>query len=263
MARSENGIVKRLLMSKLHELTRLSKRDGIAIDRVPDELDEVQQANDRELALAAIERDAVLANQVRFALKRLEKASTACASAARRDWLTTPRAVPWTSMCVTCQGMLRADQEGTSPGSSAMSDRLSPGGMTVPPLRWASISRVCESYLWTREGVTPVPLLIAFAATFSAGCELFDRALEAGGIGYRFGKIGVEPGRKKPLPVAAHRMGGERDHGYVAHRFRRSQTLHYVDSAHVWQGNVQYNDVGIGVRHFPQSGGARIKAGDV
>jgi DnaK suppressor protein len=121
MARSQNGIVKRLLMSKLHELTGLSKRDGIAIDRAPDELDEVQQANDRELVLAAIERDAVLANQVRIALKRLEEGEYGvCLLCEKEIGSRRLRAVPWTSMCVTCQGHVEADQEGTSRGSSAM-----------------------------------------------------------------------------------------------------------------------------------------------
>ena len=38
------------------------------------------------------------------------------------------------------------------------------------------------------------------------------------------------------------------------------KTLHYVNSAHVWQGNVQYNYMGIGVRHFRRAVAPRIKA---
>ena len=70
------------LLAKLEEVMRQDRRDGIAVDRAPDELDEVQQATDRELTLAVIERESDLIDQVRLALRRLEHGTLAGAYAA-------------------------------------------------------------------------------------------------------------------------------------------------------------------------------------
>ena len=72
MSSTERTQTERLLVSKLRELTRRGLRDGIAIDRAPDELDEVQQATERELALLTIERTFNLSEQIRLALQRLQ-----------------------------------------------------------------------------------------------------------------------------------------------------------------------------------------------
>ena len=52
---------------------RSGRRDGIAVNRLPDELDEVQQATEREFALLTIERDSNLSEQIRVALQRLQR----------------------------------------------------------------------------------------------------------------------------------------------------------------------------------------------
>ena len=57
MSSTEQTQTQKLLLSKLQDLMRSGRRDGIAVNRLPDELDEVQQATEREFALLTIERD--------------------------------------------------------------------------------------------------------------------------------------------------------------------------------------------------------------
>ena len=104
MSRSERSETERLLRAKLRELSRHDQRDGIAINRAPDELDEVQQANDRELALLDIERRDGLAQQIRLALQRLASGEyETCVCCGKQIGSRRLVAVPWTSMCLGCQ----------------------------------------------------------------------------------------------------------------------------------------------------------------
>lgn len=107
----QNGAKQRLL-SVLQGLARQGWRDAIAVGRAPDELDEVQQATDRELELAAMERDAALANQVRLALRRLDQGEYGtCLHCGRKIGSKRLEALPWASMCVRCQGHAEAQRE--------------------------------------------------------------------------------------------------------------------------------------------------------
>lgn len=104
MSRIERSQTEKLLRAKLRELSRHDQRDGIAINRAPDELDEVQQANDRELALLDIERREGLAQQIRLALQRLATGEyKTCACCGKKIGSRRLVAVPWTSMCLGCQ----------------------------------------------------------------------------------------------------------------------------------------------------------------
>jgi DnaK suppressor protein len=96
MSREEKAALKQRLLAKLQEATSCSRRDGIAVERAPDELDAIQQANERELTLSAIERDAVLATQVRLALQRLRTGEYGICSRCGEDiGLRRLSALPW------------------------------------------------------------------------------------------------------------------------------------------------------------------------
>ena len=104
MSSTERTQTQRLLVSKLRELMRRDLRDGIAIDRAPDELDEVQQATERELALLTIERHSNLSEQIRLALQRLESGEYGkCIDCGNKIGSRRLKAVPWASTCLTCQ----------------------------------------------------------------------------------------------------------------------------------------------------------------
>lgn len=129
MSNAKQDTVKRQLVSKLQELTRQHLRDGIAIDRAPDELDEVQQASGQALALAAIERRAALLSQVRLALQRLEQGEYGkCLRCNQRIGSRRLKAVPWASLCLTCQGHAEAEQQETPPTARPAAPARTNGG---------------------------------------------------------------------------------------------------------------------------------------
>ena len=124
MTKAEQNAAQRLLLLKLQELMWRSRREDIAIDRAPDVLDDIQRAVDRELAVAAIERDGALANQIRLALQRLESGEYGmCLRCNQRIGSKRLEAVPWAAMCVTCQGRVEAELQGAPPKGMAFGSR--------------------------------------------------------------------------------------------------------------------------------------------
>ena len=64
----------------------LRKRDGIAIEKSADQMDEVQYASERDLAISNVDRETVLLREVRAALRRIhEGCFGTCLSAKRRS----------------------------------------------------------------------------------------------------------------------------------------------------------------------------------
>jgi DnaK suppressor protein len=94
-----------VLEAKRAELVRMVRnRDGIAIEKSPDALDEVQHAAERELAIRSLDRDSSLLRSVRAALRRVEDGSFGVCLHCDED--ISPKrlaAVPWTAFCIQCQ----------------------------------------------------------------------------------------------------------------------------------------------------------------
>ena len=131
MSSTEQTQTQKLLLSKLQDLMRSGRRDGIAVNRLPDELDEVQQATEREFALLTIERDSNLSEQIHVALQRLQRGEYGtCIGCGDKIGPRRLKAVPWTSMCLTCQTDSEAGQRSTGP--------LARLGSQNPPTRDAS-----------------------------------------------------------------------------------------------------------------------------
>jgi DnaK suppressor protein len=105
MSKNEIGKFKRVLETKHIELTPLlRKRDGMAIEKTPDALDEVQLAAERELATRNLERDSKVHRDVRAALQRIEQGTYGiCLGCEEEISSKRLRAVPWTSLCISCQ----------------------------------------------------------------------------------------------------------------------------------------------------------------
>ena len=95
--------------AELHRALR--KRDGIAIEKSADQMDEIQYASERDLAIRNVDRDSTLARQVKAALQRIHDGSFGacidCDSAISRKRLA---AVPWAPCCLQCQDA--ADRNG-------------------------------------------------------------------------------------------------------------------------------------------------------
>ena len=116
IASIETGGVQEVLERKVAELGRvLRKRDDIAIEKSADQMDEIQYATERDLAIRNVDRESALLRQVKAALRRIHDGSfgtcVECESAISPKRLA---AVPWAPRCIQCQEAADRDgQEGT------------------------------------------------------------------------------------------------------------------------------------------------------
>ena len=112
MTKSEINKFRSTLVAKQTELApSLRKRDGIAIEKTPDALDEVQLATERELMTRNLERESMMLREVRAALDRIQEGSYGmCLNCDEEIGLRRLNAVPWTPLCIACQE--RDDLEG-------------------------------------------------------------------------------------------------------------------------------------------------------
>ena len=105
MTKSELSKYGSLLEAKQAELVRLLRnRDGIAIEKSSDALDEVQCATERELAIRNLDRESNLLRNVRAAMRRIDEGNFSVCLHCEED--ISPKrltAVPWTAFCIECQ----------------------------------------------------------------------------------------------------------------------------------------------------------------
>jgi DnaK suppressor protein len=99
-----NGFQKILERNQSELILSLRKRDGIAIEKSPDQMDEIQYASERDLAVRNADRGSKMLRQVRSALRRIQEGNFGtCIDC---ELLITPKrlaAVPWASRCIQCQ----------------------------------------------------------------------------------------------------------------------------------------------------------------
>ncbi len=111
-ASSEMGELQQVLERKQSELVRvLRTRDDIAIEKSADQMDEIQYASERDLAISNLDRDSNLLRQVRIALSRIQDGSYG--TCIECEWAISPKrlaAVPWAARCIQCQET--ADRDG-------------------------------------------------------------------------------------------------------------------------------------------------------
>ena len=105
MTKTELNKFKGVLETKQAELAQvLRNREGIAIEKSPDALDEVQNAAERELAIRNLDRDSNMLRQIRRALARIADGSYGVCLHCEED--ISPKrvnAVPWAAYCIKCQ----------------------------------------------------------------------------------------------------------------------------------------------------------------
>jgi DnaK suppressor protein len=105
MTKNELNKYKTLLETKQAELAGgLRNREGIAIEKTADALDEVQLAGERELAIRNLDRESNMLRNVRGALGRMADGSYGICMHCEED--ISPKrlnAVPWTAYCIKCQ----------------------------------------------------------------------------------------------------------------------------------------------------------------
>jgi DnaK suppressor protein len=102
---SEMNGFQEILERKEAELVHiLRRRDGIVIEKSADQMDEIQYATERDLAIRNVDRESNLMRDVKDALRRIHEGSFGtcmeCESAISPKRLA---AVPWADCCIQCQ----------------------------------------------------------------------------------------------------------------------------------------------------------------
>jgi DnaK suppressor protein len=96
---------KTMLETRIAELERsLGHRDFVAVEQTADHLDEIQQASDRALVIANLDRCSQQLRDARSALRRIVEGSFGVCLECGDD--IHPRrllAIPWAALCVHCQ----------------------------------------------------------------------------------------------------------------------------------------------------------------
>ena len=107
-AHEELGKFQAILEARMAELEDgIGLRDSIAIEQSPDQIDEIQRASERALAIGQIDRESKQLRQVRAALRRLLEGSFGvcehCEEPIHPERLL---AIPWAALCLQCQGIM-------------------------------------------------------------------------------------------------------------------------------------------------------------
>jgi DnaK suppressor protein len=101
------------LTAKVAELDRFRRhRDGIAVERSADQLDEIEAASQRALAVCNLDREFNQLRDARAALRRIEESSFGiCQGCDENIHAKRLAAVPWAQFCLRCQAALDGNLE--------------------------------------------------------------------------------------------------------------------------------------------------------
>src|SRR5580704_3564438 len=115
---AESG-VREILEAKQAELMGgLRNRDGIAIEKSADQMDEIQFATERDLAIRNVDRESTLLRQVKAALRRIhDGAFGVCLDCEEAISPKRLAAVPWAARCIQCQEIADRDGQGAEEDS--------------------------------------------------------------------------------------------------------------------------------------------------
>ena len=115
MTKTELNAFRMTLENRRTELENTSrKREALAINTSPEELDRIQHASDRDWAVSNLERNSSRLREVRIALRRLNTGGFGiCAGCEENINLKRLAALPWAAFCIVCQEV--ADREQGTP----------------------------------------------------------------------------------------------------------------------------------------------------
>jgi DnaK suppressor protein len=121
MTKTELEAFRGILEGRQTELAgRDYSRDALAIERSPDDLDRIQESQERELALGILDRNSTLMREISDALQRIR--AGVFGKCVECEGNVPPKrlaAIPWASTCIACQEA--ADREQSAPWSETES----------------------------------------------------------------------------------------------------------------------------------------------
>ena len=99
-----NGFLDTLTTRRSELESGTCRRGALTIETTPEQLDQIQQAQDRDLAIGAIDRETKLLRDVRSALGRIGNDTFGiCRDCEAEIGLKRLTALPWTALCIACQ----------------------------------------------------------------------------------------------------------------------------------------------------------------
>jgi RNA polymerase-binding transcription factor len=105
MTKHELNRFRAFLTAKVAELQGFNRhREGITIERSADQLEEIQAASERVLAVSHLDREFNQLRNVQAAIRRIEEGSFGMCQECDED--IHPKrlaAVPWAALCIQCQ----------------------------------------------------------------------------------------------------------------------------------------------------------------
>ena len=119
MTETEVNRFRAVLTTRVAELERFTRdRDGIAVERSADQMEEIQAASQRALAVGDLDRKFNQLRDSRAALRRIQDGSFGTCQECDED--IHPKrlaAVPWAMFCIRCQEAAdRSPEEMIAPG---------------------------------------------------------------------------------------------------------------------------------------------------
>jgi DnaK suppressor protein len=125
MSKTEVDRFRAILTAKVAEMERFTRhRDGIAVERSADQLEEIQAASQRALTVCNLDREFNQLRDARAALRRIEDGSFGTCQECDED--IHPKrlaAVPWATFCIRCQEAVDRNFEEIQAPSSDFLDR--------------------------------------------------------------------------------------------------------------------------------------------
>jgi RNA polymerase-binding transcription factor len=112
-ATHELNAYRAILEARITELERgIQRRDDITVEQSPDQLDEIQRASERDLAVSNIDRQSKELRNARAALRRIhEGAFGVCEQCEEIIHPNRLAAIPWARLCLVCQEALDHTRE--------------------------------------------------------------------------------------------------------------------------------------------------------
>jgi DnaK suppressor protein len=119
MTTNELNRFRAILETRITELERsLGSRDGITVERSPDQLDDTLRAAERALAVLHLDRNSRHLQSARAARRRIREGTFGiCQGCEEEIYGKRLAAVPWALYCLRCQEA--ADHDSTQPGVRA------------------------------------------------------------------------------------------------------------------------------------------------